>query len=102
MSSAGAGVGWSTVCYQVQSQHSVHQEILERFVLPSTDKIHGDADFLFQDLAPALRTKTTTNYFDDCVITVLEWPTDSPDLKPTEEQGGIVRRRRGESSATPQ
>ncbi len=39
---------WSIVFYQVQSQLSIYQEILELFMLPSADKLYGDADFLFQ------------------------------------------------------
>ncbi len=33
---------------------AIYQEILEHFMLPSADKLYGDADFIFQqDLAPA-------------------------------------------------
>ncbi len=33
---------------------TIYQEILEHFMLPSADKLYGDADFIFQqDLAPA-------------------------------------------------
>ncbi len=32
---------------------AVYQEIMEHFMLPSADKLYGDADFLFQEtLAP--------------------------------------------------
>ncbi len=49
MSSAGVG----PLCFQVQSQRSIYLE-LEHFMLPSADKLYGDADFIFQqDLAPA-------------------------------------------------
>ncbi len=37
---------------------AIYQEILEHFMLPSADKLYGDADFLFQqDLAPAHTAK---------------------------------------------
>ncbi len=37
---------WSIVFYQVNA--AVYQEILEHFMLPSANKLYGDADFLFQ------------------------------------------------------
>ncbi len=46
---------WSTVFSEVHSQRS-HLPVwaLEHFMLPSADKLYGEADFIFQqDLAPA-------------------------------------------------
>ena len=49
---------WSTVFSEVHSQRSVYQEILQTFMLPSADKLHGDADVIFQqDLAPPTAPK---------------------------------------------
>ncbi len=46
---------WSTVFLKSTVNAAIYQEILEHFMLPSTDKLYGDADFIFQqDLAPAL------------------------------------------------
>ncbi len=42
-----AGV-WSIVFYQVQSQCSHLPGHLEHFMLPSADKLYGDADLFFQ------------------------------------------------------
>ncbi len=37
---------------------AIYQEILEHFMLPSADKLYGDAGFIFQqDLAPAHTTE---------------------------------------------
>ncbi len=45
---------WSTVFSEVHSQRSHLPGNLEHFMLPSADKLYGDADFIFQqDLAPA-------------------------------------------------
>ncbi len=42
-----AGVG--PLCFIKSKVNSaVYQEILEHFMLPSADKLYGDADFLFQ------------------------------------------------------
>ncbi len=59
----------------------IYQEILEHFMLPSADKLYGDADFIFQqDLAPAHTANGTKSWFNDHGVTVLDWPTNSPDL----------------------
>lgn len=63
---------------------AIYQEILERFILLSADKLRGDADFLFQQvLAPAHRAKTTAKWRVHHVITVLDRPANSPDLNNT-------------------
>ena len=62
-------------------------------MFPSTDKLYGDADFIFQqDLAPALTAKSTKTWFNDSGITVLDWSANSPGLNPIENLGGIAKR----------
>ncbi len=58
MSSAGVG----PLCFLKSTVNAaIYQEILEHFMLPSADKLYGDADFIFQqDLAPAHTAKGTT------------------------------------------
>ncbi len=59
MSSAGV----SPLCFLKSTVNAaIYQDILEHFMLPSADKLYGDADFIFQ--------------------TVLDCPTNSPDLNP--------------------
>ncbi len=59
----------------------IYQEILEHFMLPSADKLYGDADFIFQqDLAPAHTAKGTESWFSEpwcyCawLASKLAWP----------------------------
>ncbi len=75
---------WSTVFWSQCSiwvftvNAAIYQEILEHFMLPSADKIYGDADFIFQqDLAPAHTAKDTKSWFNDhCawLASKLAWP----------------------------
>ncbi len=71
MSSAGVG----PLCFlKTNVTAPVYQDILEHFMLPSADQVFKDADFIFQP------------YFDHDVG-VLDWPANSPDLKPRESMG---------------
>ncbi len=90
MSSAGVG----PLCFLKSTVNAaIYQEILEHFMLPSADKLYGDADFIFQqDLAPAHTAKGTKSWFNDHGVTVLDWPANSPDLNPIENLSGIVKR----------
>ncbi len=87
-----AGVG--PLCFLKSTVNAaIYQDILEHFMLPSADKLYGDADFIFQqDLAPAHTAKGTKSWFSDHSVTVLDWPANSPDLNPTENLWGIIKR----------
>ncbi len=77
MSSAGVG----PLCFlKFTVNAAIYQKILEHFMLPSADKLYGDADFIFQqDLAPDHTDKGTKSWFNDHSVTVLDWPANSPD-----------------------
>ncbi len=85
MSSAGVG----PLCFLKYTVNTaIYQEILEHFMLPSTDKLYRDADFISQqDMAPAHTAKCTKSWFNDHGVTVLDWPAISPDLNPRESMG---------------
>ncbi len=72
----------------------VYQDILEHFMLPSADQLFKDADFIFQqDSAPAHTAKSTKSWLNDHGVGELDWPANSPDLKPIENLWGIVKRK---------
>ncbi len=86
---------WFIVFYQVQSQLSIYQEILELFMLPSADKLYGDADFIFQqDISTCPHCQTHFKWFADYDITVLDWPDNMPDLNPIWNIWDIFRRKK--------
>ncbi len=80
MSSAGVG----PLCFLKSTVNTaIYQNILEHFMLPSADKLYGDADLIFQqDLAPAHTANGTKSWFNDHSVTVIDWPANSPDLNP--------------------
>ncbi len=82
MSSAGVG----PLCFLKSTVNAdIYQEMLEHFILPSADKLYGDADFIFQqDLASVHTAKGTKSWFNDHDVTVLDWPSNSPDLNPVD------------------
>lgn len=85
-SSAEVGGGQSTVF--CQSQYSCLQEDSEQFMLPSAVMLYRDANFVFQqDLAPAHSAKSTTKWFADHDIAVLDWPANSSDVSLRESVG---------------
>ncbi len=89
MSSAGVG----PLCFLKSTVNAaIYQEILEHFMLPSADKLYGDADFIFQQgLAPAHTAKGTKSWFNDHGVTVLDWPANSPDSPQKRESMGYCQ-----------
>ncbi len=89
MSSAGVG----SLCFLKSTVNAaIYQEILEHFMLPSADKLYGDADFIFQqDLAPAHTAKGTKSWFNDHGVGVLDWPANSPRPEPHRESMGYCQ-----------
>ncbi len=64
-------------------------------MLPSADKLYGDADFIFPvelGTYPHL-PKVPKAGSMTMVFTVLDWPANSPDLNPIENLSGIVKRK---------
>ncbi len=67
MSSAGVG----PLCFLKSTVNAAfYQKIIEHFMLPSADKLYGDADFIFQqDMVPAHTAKGNKNWFNNHGVT---------------------------------
>ncbi len=87
---SSAGVG--PLCFLKSTVNAaIYKDILEHFMLPSVDKLYGDADFIFQqDLVPA---HTAKGRFNDHGVTVIDWSANSPGLNLKENLWGIVKRK---------
>ncbi len=73
----------------------VYQDILKHFMLPSSDQLFKDADFIFQkDLSPAHTAKSTKSWLNDLGVGVLDWPANSLDLNPKENICIVKRKMR--------
>jgi hypothetical protein len=58
-----------------------YQKILTNSLLPSINKLHAGENFIFQqDGASCHTAKSTQKWLSDKGITVLSWPSSSPDL----------------------
>ncbi len=82
MSSAGVG----PLCFLKSTVNAaIYLDILEHFMLPSADKLYGDADFTFQNHQYIPKAGSMTM--------VLDWPANLPDLNLIENLWSIVKRK---------
>lgn len=58
-----------------------YQQILENSLLPSIETLHPDGNFIFQqDGASSHTAKSTIRWIDHHNMSLLKWPSSSPDL----------------------
>ncbi len=77
--------------------YTIYQEMFEDFMLPSADKLYGDADLIFQqNSAPAHTAKCTKSWFNDHGVncTCLASKLTRPELH---RESGVLSRGRWET-----
>ena len=89
MSSAGVG----PLCFiKSRVNAAVYQEILEHFMLPSANKLYGDADFLSSRIwnLPTVPKRLVTGFLPMVLLCLIGQPTD---LTSIENLWDIVKRK---------
>ncbi len=85
------------ICYVYSCNDCIVKSTMQiilnlEFMLPSADKLYGDADLIFQqDLAPTHTANFTKSWFNDHGVTVLDWPANSADQKPHRKSMGYCQ-----------
>lgn len=91
---------WPLCLIKSRVNVAIYQEVGVCFMLPSADKLYGDAGFLFQqNFSPALTANITINWVAYHGISLVDWPANSPDQNPMGNQWGIIKRKMKDNSS---
>ena len=73
----------------------MYTDILESHLLPNMNIFYGNDWILQQDNDPKHTARHSKGWFQDTNVTVLQWPSYSPDLNPIESVWGMMMESKG-------
>ena len=80
---SGAGI-WSLHRISGIMDQNVYLGVLQNIAIPCARRLNGERFIYQQDNDPKHTAERVKKYFSDSSITLMNWPSQSPDLNPIE------------------
>ena len=72
---------------------AVYKEMLRQHVLPTLRSAANQPTIFMQDNAPCHTAKSIKTFFTEEILTVMDWPAQSPDMNPIENVRTLLNER---------